>query len=88
MKVESFNTPDRVLIMNYKRKKPRIKGTSNGKCCGGSRTGSAPSWWNIIFHSRPKRRRDKNNCVKVMHGHDQDGLIWDLGNRKPHNYYW
>ncbi len=74
--------------MNYKRRKPRIKGTSNGKCCGGSRTGSSPSYWNIIFHSRPKRRRDKHNCVKVMHGYDPDGLVWDLGNRKPHNYYW
>lgn len=74
--------------MNYKRKNPRTKGTSHGKCSGGSRTGSAPSYWNIIFHTRPKRRRDKNNCVSVIHGHDPDGLIWDLGNRKPHKYYW
>ena len=74
--------------MNYKRKKPRIKGVSNGKCSGGSRTGSAPSHWNIIFHTRPKRRRDKNNCVRVIHGYDPNGLIWDLGNRKPHTYYW
>lgn len=74
--------------MNHKRKKPRTKSASRGKWWGGSRSGEAPSHWNIIFHSRPKRRRDKYNCIKIMHGCDPDGIVWDLGNRKPHTYYW
>lgn len=74
--------------MNYKRKKPRANGVGRGKCGGGSRTGEAPSHWNIIFHTRPKRRRDKSNCHKILSGCEPDGLIWDLGNRKPHVYYW
>lgn len=74
--------------MKHRRKKPRT--VSNGKevwRCG-SRTGEAPSWWNILFHSRPKRRRTKAKLNEIMHGKDPDGIIWDLGNRKPHNYYW
>lgn len=74
--------------MNYKRRKPRINGVSRGKSCGGSRTGSAPSDWNIIFHTRPKRRRNKSNCHKILAGCEPDSVMWDLGNRKPHVYYW
>ena len=74
--------------MNHKRKKPRIKSTSQGNLCGSSRRGEAPSHWNILFHHRPKRRRDKLNCAKILKGHDSDAVIWDLGNRKPHVYYW
>jgi hypothetical protein len=73
--------------MNYKRKKPRTKSTSQRQLCGGSRKGEAPSHWNIIFHSRPKRRRTQAACLKVVKGIDPDGIIWELGNRKPHVYY-
>jgi hypothetical protein len=24
----------------------------------------------------------------VHHGDDPDALIWDLGNSRPHKYYW
>jgi hypothetical protein len=74
--------------MNYKRHKPRIKGTSKKNLSKGSRTGEAPGYWNILFHTRPKRRRDKLTCTKVINGNDPDNLIWELGNRKPHTYYW
>jgi hypothetical protein len=69
--------------MNYKRKKPRTKSTSQGQFPGGT-----PAHWNILFHTRPRRRRDRRNCQRVLKGQDEDNLIWDLGNSKPHKYYW
>ncbi len=69
--------------MNYKRKKPRIKSRSTGAFPNGT-----PSHWNILFHSRPRRRRTAMTAVKLLHGADPDVLIWDLGNHKPHKYYW
>jgi len=76
--------------MNYKRKRSRIKSdTVPQSCTGGSRVGYAPSHWNILFHHRPRRRRDKARCMQLMQGKvHPDALIWDLGNRKPHVYYW
>ena len=74
--------------MNHKRKKPRTISRGSKHYPMGSRKGEAPSYWNIIFHSRPKRRKNKANCHKVTVGSaDPDELIWELGNRKPHNYY-
>ena len=73
--------------MHHKRKKPRTLSDSQGPFPNGSRRGESPSHWNIIFHHRPGRRRDKENCRKAMMG-DEDRVVWDLGNRKPHIYYW
>lgn len=39
--------------MNYKRNKPRVKGCGRGKLCGSG--GEAPSYWNILFHTRPTK---------------------------------
>lgn len=76
--------------MHHKRKRPRT--CSNGKSKWMSpatgRRGEAPSWWNIFFNNRPKRRRDARNIRNVMKGADPDGIAWELGNRKPHYYYW
>lgn len=74
--------------MHYKRKKPRTKSDSFKSWAIGSRHGEAPGHWNILFHSRPKRRRNKSNCHKVLQGEDWDHIVWDLGNRRPHIYYW
>jgi len=74
--------------MHYKRKYPRTKGLGRGAICGGSRASESPSHWDIEHHSRPRRRRDKANCLKMKMGHDPDATTWDLGNRKPHIYYW
>ena len=69
--------------MNYKRKKPRIHTHQPAQFpCG------TPSYWNILFHTRPRRRREKKNCHQVLHGADADSMAWDLGNHKPHKYYW
>ena len=71
--------------MNYKRKRSRTKGTGKGP----ENMNTTPSHHNIFFHSRPRRRRDKHRCLAVMQGKtDPDGMAWELGNHKPHVYYW
>jgi len=74
--------------MHYKRIKPRAKSKSTAALFGGSRAGEAPSHWNILFHSKPRRRKDKTGCHKILNGADPEGVVWELGNRKPHVYYW
>lgn len=70
--------------MNHKRKRPRSK--SSGNPVGWLNT---PAHHNISFHSRPRRHRDKARCLQVLYGKtDPDGMIWELGNHKPHIYYW
>ena len=73
--------------MHHKRKKPRTRSSSRPPFPGGTRRGESPGHWNILFHNRPRRRRDRENCRKAMHGEDER-IVWDLGNRKPHHYYW
>ncbi len=69
--------------MNYKRKRPRTKSSGSP----GQMT-ITPAWWNILFNGRPKRRRDKRHEREVVKGVDPDEVVWDLGNSKPHAYYW
>jgi hypothetical protein len=69
--------------MHHKRKKSRTKSRSKGAFPNGS-----PAWWNIEFHIRPKRRRDKQQVSRIMQGADADALAFDLGNHKPHHYFW
>lgn len=71
--------------MNHKRKRPRIKGTGKSP----DSMGTTPAHHNILFHSRPRRRRDKLRCIKLMQGQiHPDAMAWELGNHKPHTYYW
>lgn len=69
--------------MHYKRKKARTKSHSVGAFPNGT-----PSHWNILFHNRPRRRRDAKGLKCVCRGDDPDALIWDLGNSRPQKYYW
>jgi hypothetical protein len=73
--------------MNHRRSKPRTKSRSTGSWKATGRHGEAPSCWNILRNNRPKRRRDKMNCRKAQ-GAGGDAIAWDLGNRRPHVYYW
>lgn len=74
--------------MNHKRKKPRTTNRGPKHCPIGSRRGEARSYWNIMFHTRPKRRKDTANCHKLVVGElHPDEAVWELGNRKPHKYY-
>lgn len=69
--------------MHHKRKKPRTKSRSVGAFPSGT-----PSHWNILFHSRPRRRREHVRLLAILRGHDSETLVWDLGNSRPHKYYW
>lgn len=48
-----------------------------------------PRWWDIGFHTRPKRRQNKAMTRKVLMGAtDADEATWNGWNTKPHVYYW
>lgn len=47
-----------------------------------------PKYWDVEFHTRPKRRKTRRCEIAVLKGADPDNLAWPLGNHKPHNYYW
>lgn len=46
-----------------------------------------PRWWDITFHTRRYRAKNKSNERKVLKGKDSEDLIWS-DYRKPHIYYW
>lgn len=85
-------------MAHYKRKRPRMAGK-----WGYSRKGldyrlgndpervlwlaNWPRWHDILYHSRPPRRRTKALERRVLKGDDPDNLVWPDG-RKPHEYYW
>ena len=69
--------------MNHKRKRPRTKSESRGVPPNGS-----PAAHNIVFHTRPRRRKDAATESAILHGEDPDSMEWSLGNHKPHTYYW
>lgn len=48
---------------------------------------STPSSWNITFHSRPRRRKDKVIAHDVVKGGDPAAALWATA-KKPHRYYW
>ncbi len=47
-----------------------------------------PKWWTVICMTRPKRRANKRACKAVMKGIDSGNIVYPLGNKKPHTYYW
>ncbi|WP_295679509.1 hypothetical protein [uncultured Nevskia sp.] len=51
-------------------------------------TQSTPGYWVRLHMNRPRRHENRHMCWQVMRGRDPDGLIWPLGSRKPHVYYW
>lgn len=49
---------------------------------------SYPRHWDIMYHNRPRRAREKRMAHKVVAGRvDYDEAIWPLSKR-PHQYYW
>jgi hypothetical protein len=40
-----------------------------------------------IFHTRPRRRKERQLERKILTGSDADGLAWPLA-KKPHTYFW
>jgi len=49
---------------------------------------TTPKWWMKEFMNQPKRRTNKRICIAIMNGKDPDSLVYPVGNRKPHYYYW
>ncbi len=47
-----------------------------------------PKWWVKLYMTRPKRRQNTAVCRAIVKGADPDEMIYPLGNRKPHRYYW
>ncbi len=75
--------------MNHKRTRSRTRPKHHKpKWTCSSHIGEAPSWWNILFMTRPARRNNKKACHDIKAGKDPDGMTFELGNRKPHEYYW
>ena len=47
-----------------------------------------PRWWDVVFHTRPRRRRDKELTRAVKAGLiDADNTVWSV-DKKPQVYYW
>ncbi len=73
-------------MANYKRKRPRTKAGTRGS--RGYWLRHWPRWWDIQFHTRPKRRAEARAIHQIKAGDDPEGVAWPLGNHKPHTYYW
>lgn len=69
---------------------PRGRHGNTGRKISGpySQMSSWPKRWDILHHTRPKRRAGKALETKIMKGYDADEITWPLGNHKPHTYYW
>lgn len=49
--------------------------------------GGWPRQHDILFHTRPTRRKKQRLEKKVLRGSDTEDMVWPDG-RKPHVYYW
>ena len=48
-----------------------------------------PAWWTRMFMNRPKRVENRRLCNVALFDEDQgDGMVFPVGNNKPHRYYW
>lgn len=68
-------------MANFRRSRPRHLTRSRAHC-------HYPKWWDVVFHTRPRRRRESLMLRKVVIGAiDADNAVWPL-EHKPHKYYW
>ncbi len=47
-----------------------------------------PKHWRKLYMTKPCRRKNSFLCGQVLRGCDPENIVWPLGNRKPHIYYW
>jgi len=67
----------------------RIKSKYTRKAFRGGHPWGTPSWYINQYMTRPKRRASKNLCRALHRGSaHEDSVVFPLGNRKPHIYYW
>ena len=76
-------------MAHYKRGRARIRGGKRGSKPTSNWLNSWPAWHDIVFHTRPRRRKEASVETEVAKGRvDPDEAVWPLGNSKPHKYYW
>lgn len=46
-----------------------------------------PSGWNILHHSRPRRRLNTKLAHGIKTGLDPEDIAWPA-EKRPHRYYW
>ena len=51
-------------------------------------TGSTPSWWNNLFHTRPERNKAHQFSIKATKSEDLEELDYPNFRNKPHKYYY
>ncbi len=74
-------------MANYKRGYPRTAACSGGDS-GGYWLDHWPRHWDVVYHTRPRRRRERRLLKDVLCGRrDPDAIAWPV-NHKPHVYYW
>lgn len=69
---------------------PRGQHGNRGKKISGpySTMASYPAWWDRLFHTRPRRAREKLMTKAILAGKlDADNIAWPLA-KKPHIWYW
>ena len=78
-------------MANHKRKRPRTKSRRSWDKHNGDDMRywqcRWPAWWDIVFHTRPKRAQEREMEHRVMRGADPENLAWPVP-KKPHNYFW
>lgn len=88
-------------MAHYKRKKCRLQPTNrystNGLKWRLAEVGKSPrpfAWveespkfWDLQYHTRPKRSRERMLERAVLKGEDPANMVWPDG-RKPYIYYW
>lgn len=70
---------------------PRGRAGNRGHKIGGqfSMMSRYPAWWDRMFHTRPRRAKERTLLRKVKSGYlDADETVWPVANHKPHAYYW
>jgi hypothetical protein len=78
-------------MANFRRRRPRANTLSHtGRRSYKTNPMSTwPSWWDLVFHTRPRRREQQRLLRDIKMGwRDPDGVAWPLGADKPHNYFW
>jgi hypothetical protein len=70
-------------MANFKRKKPRTRVRAKIRSMS-----SWPKWWDVIFHTRPTRRKNDQVMRNIIQGFDPDNAVFRDHPHKPHQYYW
>ena len=69
--------PDGHLLAKYRYRRPDVRWPRG-----------TPRWWRKLYMTRPRRRENRLLCHQLARGADPDAMVFPVGNRKPHFYYW